>query len=104
MKKRTAFLFFIAILALLFVIADIFLWLMVSSDTTTFDDAKHQYLNYYPSTLQNTQLLTSISIILLVFSGTVFLSATKTKSLKIAAIIMGIIAVLLLMWKIFSLM
>ncbi|RWW99963.1 hypothetical protein [Flavobacterium cerinum] len=104
MKKRTSFLFFIAILALLFVITDISLWFMVSSNTTTFDDAKHQYLNNYPSSLQNAQLLTAISIILLVFSGTVFLSASKTKSLKIIATIMGIVAVLLLMWKIFSLM
>lgn len=104
MKKRTAFLFFIAILVLLFVITDVSLWFMVNNDSPTIEEANRQYLNHYPSSLRNSQLLTTISIVLLLFSGAVFFSATKTKSLKIAAIMMGTVAVILLIWKIFSLM
>lgn len=102
--KRSSFLFTIAIICLVIVLADLFLWFSVTGDTTTFEESKQQYLSHYPASLQNARLLTVISILLLTAAGFIFLNASKTRSLKMVAALLGMVSAVLLMWKIFSLM
>lgn len=103
MKTRT-FLFAFAILCLFVVLADLFLWFAVTGRTQDFEEARAQYLSYYPDALGNARLLTVISIMLLTIAGFIFLNAAKTNSLKKTAAVLGIASAVLLMWKLFSLM
>lgn len=103
MKTRNL-LFAFAIICLFIVLADLFLWFAVTGETNSFEEAKAQYLSYYPDSLQNARLLTVISILLLTAAGFIFLNAAKTNSLKKTASVLGIVSAVLLMWKLFSLM
>lgn len=102
--KKSSVLFGLGILFLVIVLIDLVSWFVVTDSAANFDEAKQNYLSYYPTPLQNARLLTVISLLLLTFSGFVFLNAAKTRSLKIVASLLGMVCALLLIWKIFSLM
>lgn len=102
--KRNSGLFFLAVVFVFIVVADLIHWFMVTADIANFEQAKQEYLEHYPSYIQNARLLTVISILMLTFSGFIFLNAVKTRSFKIASSLLGMLCALLLMWKIFSLM
>jgi hypothetical protein len=102
--KKSSVLFALALMFLIIVLADLIRWFVITGETANFDQARQEYLAYYPAALQNARLLTAISLVLLTFSGFVFLSAAKTRSLKVAASLLGMLCALLLIWKIFSLM
>jgi hypothetical protein len=102
--KTARFLFALALVFLFLVLADLFLWFAIASDKVQFEVSRERYLGYYPETIRNARLLTVISILLLTFSGFIFLNASKTNSLKKAAAVLGILSAVLLIWKIFSLM
>lgn len=102
--KRSSLLFFIALVMLVLVLADLILWFMATDVAPDFESAKQQYLSNYPASLQNARLLTVIAILLLTLSGFIFLRSTKERGFKVAAAILGMISALLIMWKLFSLM
>lgn len=102
--KKSSVLFFLAVMFLLIVIADLIHWFVVTGDTSGFEAAKQEYLSHYPSAIQNARLLTVISILLLTFSGFIFLNISKSANFKKSASLLGMLSALLLMWKIFSLM
>lgn len=104
MPKKQTPLFIIAIIILLLIIADLILWFIATGNTNNFEEAKAQYLSHYPNTLQNARLLTVVSIVLLTFTGYIFLNTSKTQSLKSVASVLGFISALLFIWKIFTLM
>lgn len=104
MNRRPAFFFFIAVLALMAVLADLLLWFSVSGSGHSFEQSRQEYLSYYPSPLQNARLLTVISILLLTLSGFVFLTAARSQRLRVGASVLGLVCAVLMMWKIFSLM
>ena len=102
--KKSSILFFTALLILALVLADLILWFIATDVTTDFESAKQHYLSHYPAVMRQPRLLTVISIMLLTVSGFIFLQAIKERGLKVVASLLGMIAALLLMWKIFSLM
>lgn len=102
--KRSALLFYVALICVIIVLADLYLWFAVSAHNTTFEASKQEYLGHYPAPLQNARMITVVSILLLAFSGFVFLKYPKSERLRIFAVILGFISVILIIWKIFSLM
>lgn len=102
--KKQSLLFAFAILCLFLVLADLFLWFAITDNAATFEEARNEYVSYYPAPLQNARLLTVISILLLTIAGFIFLNASRTNSLKKTAAVLGIASAVLLMWKLFSLM
>jgi len=102
--KKSAVLFFIALLFVILVLSDLLLWFAVSSHNDYFTDARDEYLSYYPTILQNARLLTAISILMLTFSGFIFINARRSNSYKVHATFLGLLCTLLLMYKIFTFM
>lgn len=102
--KKSSFLFAVALIFIVIVLADLYLWFAVADDAVDFEVSREKYLNYYPKALHNARLLTVISILMLTFAGFIFLNARKNKSMKVIAGVLGVISAFLLMWKLFSLM
>lgn len=102
--KKSSSLFFLAVVFMIIVVADLLHWFMVTGETPDFEQAKQQYLQHYPPAIQNARLLTVISILLLTAAGFIFLNTAKSPNFKKAASILGMLSALLLIWKIFSLM
>ena len=100
--KLSNFLFYLAFVLIVIVLSDLFLWFAVSSKTIDIDVARQDYLSYYPPALQNARVLTVISLLMLSFSGYIFLNASKNNKNRNAAIILGLVSTLLLMAKIYS--
>ena len=102
--KKSYFLFAVALIFIVIVLADLFLWFAIANDANNFEANRKKYLSYYPDALHNARLLTVISILMLTMAGFIFLNARKNKSMKAIAGILGVVSALLLMWKLFSLM
>lgn len=102
--KRSSFLFFIALLFLVIVLADVILWFIAADMNPDFERAKQHYLSHYPVAIQNARVLTVISLLLLTIAGFLFMKSTKERGLKVLAALLGMVAAILIMWKIFSLM
>ena len=102
--KKPSVLFFLGVVFMLIVVADLLHWFTVTGEASNFEQAKQQYLEHYPAALQNARLLTVISILLLTVSGFIFLNAARTTNFKKAGSLLGMLSALLLMWKIFMLM
>lgn len=102
--KRAPFLLFIGLFFLAMVLADLTLWFVATDAKPDFESAKAHYLSHYPEAMQNARLLTVISLLLLTAAGLLFLNASRERGLKIVASLLGMLAALLIMWKIFSLM
>lgn len=101
MKKSPA-LFYIALLFVVIVLADLFLWFSVTSKTIDVNRGREEYISYYPEILQNGRLLTVISILMLSFAGYVFINASKSNNNKKAATLLGLLSALLMIVKIYS--
>ena len=102
--KTQNFLFALAIIILVAVLADLYLWFSVSGDYATFEESRAVYLEHYPQQWRNARWLTAISILLLTFCGFIFLNLRKNRALKRVASLLGLVCAVLLIWKIFSLM
>jgi hypothetical protein len=103
--KKQHFLFGIAIIILIAVLADLYLWFSVTAAFDTFEPARDKYLTYYPAALQNARWITAISILLLTAIGFIFLNLrNSSRGLRVTASILGLVCAVLLMWKLFSLM
>jgi hypothetical protein len=89
---------------MLIVVADLIRWFVITDKTDSFEQARQEYMAYYPHALQSPRLLTVISIVLLATAGFLFLYTAKTKTFKVAASILGILCALLFVWELFSLM
>ena len=102
--KKSSVLFFLAVVFMLIVVADLLHWFVITAETANFEQARQEYLEHYPAAIQNARLLTVISILLLTVSGFIFLNTSKTTHFRKSASILGMLSALLLIWKIFSLM
>jgi len=100
--KLADFLFYLALVFVVIVLSDLFLWFAVTAKTIDVEVGRQNYLSYYPSTLQNGRVLTVVSLFMLTFSGYIFLNASKHNKNRNAAIILGMISALLLILKIYS--
>ena len=100
--KLADFLFYLALFFIVIVLSDLFLWFVVTSKTIDIEVGRQNYLSYYPSALQNGRVLTVISLLMLSFSGYIFLNASKDNKNRNAAIILGLVSAILLMVKIYS--
>jgi len=100
--KSADFLFYLALIFVVIVLADLFLWFAVTAKTIDIEVGRQNYLSYYPSALQNGRVLTVISLLMLSFSGYIFLNASKDNRNRNAAIILGLVSALLLILKIYS--
>ncbi|MCO6147754.1 hypothetical protein [Flavobacterium sp. NRK1] len=101
-ENTKRFLIFIAVLSLLLVLGDIFLWINISnqySGTAAFKDA---YLEKYPPSLRNSKGLSIIPIVLLTFASLVFIRASKSNVLKITGAVFAAILAIIIIWKMFT--
>jgi len=97
------FLIFIAVLSLLFVLGDIFLWINITNQYSNPDTLKQAYLEKYPSSIQNIQGLTIVPLLLLIFASLIFLRSAKSNFVKMAsATILAVLAIVII-WKMFTL-
>lgn len=101
--KLSSVLFVIALIFVVLVLSDLFLWFAVSRNIIDFETARQEYLSYYPAAMQNGRVLTVISILMLSFSGYIFINTSKTNGIRTVAIILGLVSTLLLILKIFTL-
>lgn len=100
--KKSPVVFWIAIFFVGFILADLFLWFAVTSKIVDTETARETYLSYYPEFLQNGRVLTVISILMLTFSGYIFLNTSKKNENKKTGLILGLLSTLLLMIKIYT--
>lgn len=104
MKEDTdKFLLFIAILSLLFVLGDIFLWVNISnqySDTATF---REEYLDVYPTQIRSMKGLCFMPLILLFIASLVFIRSVKSNLLKIVLATVFAVLAIVIIWKMFAL-
>lgn len=97
------FLIFIAVLSLLFVLGDIFLWVNITNQYSNPQALSNAYLEKYPSAIRNTQGLSILPIILLVFASLVFIRSAKTNFIKVIAATIATVLALVIIWKMFVL-
>lgn len=105
--KKQHFLFGIALIILIAVLADLYLWFEAFGNSPDdFENARDTYyLTHYPASWRNARWLTAISILMLTISGFIFLNLRKSsRALRVTASILGLVCAVLLMWKLFSLM
>ena len=101
--KVSSTLFAIALIFIVVVLCDLFLWFSVTANIMDFEAAKQEYLSHYPAALQNGRLLTVISLLMLTFSGYIFINMSKSNENKKAGLLLGLLSTLLLIAKIFTL-
>lgn len=72
------FLIFMAVVSLLFILGDVFLWVNI---TNGYNASQYQsaYLNQYPEQVRNLKGLSILPILLLVFASFIFIRSAKTK-------------------------
>lgn len=99
-NNTKSFLIFIAVLSVLFVLADIFLWVNIAN-TYNASQAQGAYLEKYPSGMRNAQGLSILPLILLTFASLVLIRATKSNFLKITAATVAAILAIVVIWKMF---
>ncbi|CAG5003766.1 hypothetical protein DYBT9275_03225 [Dyadobacter sp. CECT 9275] len=107
MNKRSNYILLILlVLMTLPVVIDVLLWYTVTTYTTSFSEAKIEYLNNFPEPVRNTTLLTVISIITgtIAGCGAVILDNRSAKRLKTTAKVLAVINFTLTALHIFSLM
>ncbi len=103
--KKQHFLFGIAIIILIAVLADLYLWFAATSTEPNFYKARGAYLNHYPESWRNARWLTAVSILLLTASGLIFLNLrNSSRALRVTASILGMVCAVLIAWQLFSLM
>ena len=97
------FLIFIALLSLLFVLGDIFLWINISNEYNNPEYLKTAYENKYPSSMRNIRGLSILPLILLAFASLVLIRATKHSFFKTLAAVLAAILAIIIIWKMFTL-
>lgn len=103
-KNTKRFLIFIAVLSLLFVLGDIFLWINITNQYYDPDALRKEYLNAYPSQVRNLKGLIVSPLILLVFASLIFIRSAKTNFIKVAAATIATVLALVIIWKMYYLM
>ena len=98
--------FYCGVLLCVGVVANIVLWIITSTKKVSFDQAAALYLNYFPSFLKNTTLLTLLGIAL--SSLSVFLLTRSQKTLgsgyRQISLLLTTLNIILISWQVFSLM
>ncbi|MES2485019.1 MAG: hypothetical protein V4581_03610 [Bacteroidota bacterium] len=105
--KTQYFLFGIAIIILIAVLADLYLWFdAIGNSPDNFEYARdNYYLTHYPASWRNARWLTAGSILLLTLCGFIFLNLRKSsRGMRVTASVLGLLCAVLLIWKLFSLM
>lgn len=102
-SNTKGFLIFIAILSLLFVLGDIFLWVNITNEYNNQEYLKTAYMDKYPSNMRNIRWLTILPLILLTFASLVLIRATKTSFTKTLAATLAAVLAIIIIWKLFSL-
>jgi|GEM_PF-3878303 len=103
-QNTKGFLIFIAVLALLLVLGDIFLWINITNQYYDPDALRKEYLNAYPSQVRNLEGLIVLPLILLVFASLIFIRSAKTNLIKVAAATIATVLALAIIWKMYYLM
>lgn len=98
------FLTFIAVLSLLFILGDIFVWINLTNQYTNPATLSKRYLEQYPSAVRNAQGLSILPLILLVFASLVFIRSVKTNFFKVVAATIATVLALVIIWKMYYLM
>ena len=101
--KKDRLLLFIGLFFLTVVLADLSVWFSVTGTGDSLAETRQRYLSVYPEPLQNGRLLTVISLLLLTLSGFIFLTKARSRGIKVAASVLGLLCAVLMMWKIISL-
>ncbi|WP_417356160.1 hypothetical protein [Flavobacterium sp.] len=96
------FLTFITLLCIIFVLADIFLWVNVANTYETEPEMCSAYMRYYPDTIRNTQGLVLFPMILLIFASLYFIRSARTNFAKIIGATFAALLAIFLLWKMFS--
>ena len=97
--------FSVAALIVLFFVYDTYRWIRLAT-SNNFENSKFQYLEFYPRFVDNARVLTGIQIVLLAIASFLlskFLN-NKNTNFKIVSIIFFTLGVIMLLWRIFSLM
>lgn len=101
-SNTKGFLIFIAVLCVLFVLGDIFLWINIVN-TYNQPQLEGAYLEKYPENLRNIKGLSILPLILLAFASLVLIRASKTGFGKNIAAIATALLALIIIWKMFML-
>ena len=96
------FLIFIAVLSVLFVLGDIFLWVNIVN-TYNEQQIEGAYLKKYPEGIRSTSWLSILPLILLAFASLVLIRASKKGFFKVVAATVAAILSLVIIWKMFML-
>lgn len=100
--KKSPVVFWIAIVFVGLILADLFLWFATTSRILDTETAREEYLSHYPAFLQDGRLLTVISLLMLTFAGYIFLNTSKKNENKRTGLILGLLSTLLLIVKIYT--
>ena len=102
MNRNRGFFVFIALLAVLFVLADIFLWINVANEYENREQLRTAYMDHYPIQIRNLQGLIVLPLILLAFASLFFIRSAKSNFFKMAAATLAALLALFLIWKIYA--
>lgn len=97
------FLIFMAVVSLLFILGDVFLWVNI---TNGYNASQYQsaYLNQYPEQVRNLKGLSILPILLLVFASFIFIRSAKTNFIKITTATIATALAIIIIWKMFTLL
>ena len=104
MKKEIIY-FVIALIIFCFVAVDIYWWIVVSSDASkSFQQMKSEYLERFPTILQNARIITLLNIGLLATASFLFMKAQTLQKIKLVSKIFFVTSMVLIAWQVFTLM
>lgn len=103
-NNTKGFLVFIAVLSVLLVLGDIFLWINITNQYSSPSDLRTAYLERYPSQVRNLRGLSIIPLFLLIFASLVFARMGKSNFIKIIVALITAVLALVIIWKMFSLL
>ncbi|RYJ43799.1 hypothetical protein [Flavobacterium beibuense] len=101
-RNTKGFLVFIALLSLLFVLVDIFLWINVANGFDGKEEMRSAYIQHYPNPVRNLQGLIILPLVLLTFASLFFIRSARTNFIKIAGATLAVLLAIFLIWKMFS--
>ena len=102
MNRNRGFFVFIALLAVLFVLADIFLWINVANEYENREQLRTAYMDHYPIQVRNLQGLIVLPLVLLAFASLFFIRSAKSNFFKMATATLAALLALFLIWKIYA--
>jgi hypothetical protein len=103
LKKLTAPLI-VAFILFAAAFADILRWILITTRIENFEEAKQEFISFYPSWMKNPRVSALVLIVMLVVAAIIFWNERKKQGKSLLLKIFFVASIVLASWLLFTLM